>query len=100
MYGKTVEDNVVSPCSIYRSNSRVLLTDLDGPGVEDHAAEGAVLDVLVVVGDVDAPLARLVGLEGGEEGPVLLAHGAAQRTVRRRVRSHLQFIYSQLYVEV
>ena len=65
------------------------MTDLDGPGVEDHAPEGAVLDVLVVVGDVDPPLAGLVGLEGGEEGAVLVAHRAAQRPVRRRVRGHL-----------
>ena len=65
------------------------VTDLDGPGVEDHAPEGAVLDVLVVVGDVDAPLAGLVRLEGGEEGAVLVAHRATQRPVRRRVRRHL-----------
>ena len=61
----------------------------DGPGIEDHASEGAVLDVLVVVGDVDLPLASLVGLEGGEEGPVLVAHGASQRPVGRGVRSDL-----------
>ena len=36
------------------------------------------------------PLARLVQLEGGEEGAVLVAHGAPQRPVRRGVRSHLQ----------
>ena len=73
-------------------------THLDGPGVEDHAPEWAVLDVVVVVGDVDAPLARLVRLEGGEERPVLLAHRAAQRAVRRGVRRHLQINNGMVHV--
>ena len=46
----------------------------DGPGVEDHALEGAVLYVLPVVCDVDPPLPRLVWLEGSVEGTVILRH--------------------------
>ena len=53
-----------------------------GPRVEGHAPERAVLDVPLVVGDVYLPLPRLVRLEGGEEGAVLLAHGAAQGAAR------------------
>ena len=67
------------------------LTYEDSSGVEDHASEGRVLDVLSVVGDVDPPLAGLVGLEGGVECGVLLRDGAAQRAVGGRVGSHLEW---------
>ena len=58
--------------------------------VEDHASEGTVLDVLVVVGHVDLPLPRLVRLEGGVEGSVVLADRTAERSVGGTVGRHLQ----------
>ena len=60
--------------------------------VEDHASEGTVLDVLIVVGHVNLPLPSLVRLEGGVEGAVVLRHGAAEGPVGRRVGGHLQHV--------
>ena len=59
-------------------------------GVEDHASEGTVLDVLVVVGHVDLPLPGLVRLEGGVECSVVLAHRTAQGSVGGTVGRYLQ----------
>ena len=50
---------------------------MNSSGVEDHTLEGAVLNVLVVVGHMNLPLARLIRLEGGVEGAVVLGDGAA-----------------------
>ena len=50
------------------------MTYKDGPGVEDHALEWAVVDVLVVVGDVDPPFAGLLRLERSIEGSILFTH--------------------------
>ena len=58
--------------------------------VEDHASEGTVLDVLVVVGHVDLPLPGLVRLEGGVEGSIVLSHRTTQRSVGWTVGRHLQ----------
>ena len=51
---------------------------MNSSGVEDHTLEGAVLNVLVVVGHMNLPLARLIRLEGGVEGAVVLRDRAAQ----------------------
>ena len=58
--------------------------------VEDHASEGTVLDVLVVVSHVDLPLPSLVRLEGSVESSVVLAHWTAQGSVGGTVGRHLQ----------
>ena len=50
---------------------------MNSSGVEDHTLEGAVLNVLVVVGHMNLPLARLIRLEGGVEGAVVLRDRAA-----------------------
>ena len=57
--------------------------------VEDHASEGTVLDVFIVVGHVNLPLSGLVRLEGGVESSVVLAHGTAKRSVGWTVGRHL-----------
>ena len=57
---------------IFMHNMNVNTTYKDSPGVEDHALEGTVLDVLVVVGHVDPPLPRLVRLERRVECSVVL----------------------------
>ena len=62
-------------------------------GVEHHASEGAVLDVLVVVGHVDLPLPGLVRLEGGVEGAVVLPDRTAEGSVGGTVGRHLQQLW-------
>ena len=63
---------------------------MDSSGVEHHASEGAVLDVLVVVGHVYPPLPGLVWLEAGVESAIVLGDWAAQRPVSGRVGSNLK----------
>ena len=46
----------------------------DCSGIEDHAFERAVIDVLVVVGDVYPPFAGLLRLKRSIKCPVLFAH--------------------------
>ena len=68
--------------------------------VEDHASEGTVLDVLIVVGHVDLPLPSLVRLEGGVESSVVLAHRTAQRSVGGTVGRHLQELWPGSVVRI
>ena len=58
--------------------------------VEDHASEGTVLNVLIVIGHMNLPLPSLVRLEGGVESSVVLAHWTAQGSVGGTVGRHLQ----------
>ena len=71
-----------------------------GTWVEDHALEGAVVDVLVVVGDVNPPLSGFVGLERGVEGSVVLAHRTTQGPVSRRISRHFKQLGSGGMVRV
>ena len=73
---------------------------MNSSGVEDHTLEGAVLNVLVVVGHMNLPLARLIRLEGGVEGAVVLRDGAAEWAVGRGVGGHLQQVRSGRVVRV
>ena len=73
---------------------------MNSSGVEDHTLEGAVLNVLVVVGHMNLPLARLIRLEGGVEGAVVLGDGAAEWAVGRGVGGHLQQVRSGRVVRV
>ena len=63
------------------------------PGVEHHTSEGAVLNVLIIVGHVDLPLPGLVRLEGGVEGSIVLSHRTTQRSVGGTVGRHLQQLW-------
>ena len=67
---------------------------MNSSGVEDHTLEGAVLNVLVVVGHMNLPLSRLIRLEGGVEGAVVLRDRATQGAVGRGVGGHLQQVRS------
>ena len=62
---------------------------MNSSGVEDHTLEGAVLNVLVVVGHMDLPLARLIRLEGCIEGSVIFRDGAPKRSMCWGVGGHL-----------
>ena len=73
---------------------------MNSSGVEDHTLEGAVLNVLVVVGHMNLPLARLIRLEGGVEGAVVLRDRATQGAVGRGVGGHLQQVRSGRVVRV
>ena len=73
---------------------------MNSSGVEDHTLEGAVLNVLVVVGHMNLPLARLIRLEGGVEGAVVLRDWATQGAVGRGVGGHLQQVRSGRVVRV
>ena len=73
---------------------------MNSSGVEDHTLEGAVLNVLVVVGHMNLPLSRLIRLEGGVEGAVVLRDRAAKWAVGRRVGGHLQQVRSGRVVRV
>ena len=73
---------------------------MNSSGVEDHTLEGAVLNVLVVVRHMNLPLARLIRLEGGVEGAVVLGDGATQWAVGRGVGGHLQQVRSGRVVRV
>ena len=44
----------------------------DGSGIEDHALEGTVLNILAIVEHVYPPLTRLVRLERRVEGPIVV----------------------------
>ena len=63
---------------------------MDCSGVKHHASEGAVLNVLVVVGHVYPPLPGLIRLEAGVESAIVLGDWAAQRPVSGRIGSDLQ----------
>ena len=73
---------------------------MNSSGVEDHTLEGAVLNVLVVVGHMNLPLSRLIRLEGGVEGAVVLGDWATQGAVGRGVGGHLQQVRSGRVVRV
>ena len=73
---------------------------MNSSGVEDHTLEGAVLNVLVVVRHMNLPLARLIRLEGGVEGAVVLRDRAAKWAVGRGVGGHLQQVRSGRVVRV
>ena len=73
---------------------------MNSSGVEDHTLEGAVLNVLVVVRHMNLPLARLIRLEGGVEGAVVLRDRATQGAVGRGVGGHLQQVRSGRVVRV
>ena len=73
---------------------------MNSSGVEDHTLEGAVLNVLVVVRHMNLPLSRLIRLEGGVEGAVVLRDRAAKWAVGRRVGGHLQQVRSGRVVRV
>ena len=63
---------------------------MNSPWVENHALEGTVLDILIVVGDMDPPLAGLVRLERCVECAIVFADWAAQWPVCWGVGGHFQ----------
>ena len=68
--------------------------------VEDHASEGTVLDVFIVVGHVNLPLPSLVRLEGGVESSVVLTNRTAKRSVGWTVGRHLQELWAGSVVRI